>query len=60
MGARLAALAGAAVLLAGCGNTAELVKALGTDAASVCLSARAMLYGSVIICRTNAASARTP
>ena len=46
-----------ALLLTGCASAADLVKALAADPASMWIEAKAVLYGTLRICRTNAAGA---
>ena len=45
----------ALLALTGCASAADLVKALAADPASMCIEAKAVLYGTLRICRTNAA-----
>lgn len=53
----------AALALTGCAQlvlgepASETLKALATDRASTCLTARAVMYGSLTICRSNADAA---
>lgn len=48
------AMLGAALLTAGCVGTAELVRALGEDPASVCVSVTT-IYGKGAACRVGSA-----
>ena len=43
----------AALLLTGCATMPDTIAALAKDNASVCVSVKAMLYGHLVICRSN-------